>query len=122
MVAQKIYSVYFTVFTQFAFSVAADPRKHGGGIMSLLCRFSVQKIGLRLIVFDLSLTRYAWSQSHCVMVSFTSLARKSDEADLVLVLPTKTTLMNWMQQPGYPLLLPPVDQVIAHLQQVSPKK
>ena len=48
-------------------------------------------------------------------------ARKFDEADLVLVLQTQTVLMNWIQQPGYPPLLPPVDRVIVHLEQVSPK-
>ena len=46
-------------------------------------------------------------------------ARKFDVADLVLVLQNKTVLMNWIQQPGYSLLLPPVDRVIVHLEQVS---
>ena len=42
-------------------------------------------------------------------------ARKFDVADLVLVLQNKTVLMNWIQQPGYSLLLPPVDRAIVHL-------
>jgi len=46
-------------------------------------------------------------------------ARKFDVADLVLVLQNKTVLMNWIQQPGYSQLLPPVDRVIVHLEQVS---
>ena len=39
--------------------------------------------------------------------------------DLVLTLQTKTVLMNWMQLSGYPLLLPEVDRVIVHIEQIS---
>jgi len=46
-------------------------------------------------------------------------AGKFDVADLILVLQNKTVLMNWIQQPGYSLLLPPMDCVIVHLEQVS---
>jgi len=48
-------------------------------------------------------------------------ARKFDAADILLVLQTKTVLMNCMQQPGYSRLLPLVDRVIVHLEQVSNK-
>jgi len=47
--------------------------------------------------------------------------KKFDEADLLSVLMSKTVLMSWMQQEGYPQLLPPVDRVVVHLEQVSAK-
>jgi len=40
-------------------------------------------------------------------------------SDLVLVLQNKTVLMNWMQLSGDPLLLPHVDRVIVHVEQLS---
>ena len=46
-------------------------------------------------------------------------ARKFDVADLVLVLQNKTVLMNWIEQPGYSLLLPPLECAIVHLKQAS---
>ena len=47
------------------------------------------------------------------------LKKRFDAADLVVLLQTKTVLMNWMQQSGCPLLLPRVDRVVVHLEQIS---
>jgi len=42
-------------------------------------------------------------------------------SDLVLVLQSKTVLMNWMQLSGYALFLPHVDRVVVHIEQLSVK-
>jgi len=47
------------------------------------------------------------------------LDRNCDVNDLVVHIQTKTVLMNWMQQPGYDSILPHVDRVIVHLEQLS---
>ena len=47
--------------------------------------------------------------------------KRFDVTDLILLLQTKTALMNWMQHPDYSQILPRVDRVIVHLEQLSVK-
>jgi len=47
------------------------------------------------------------------------LQDKFDATQLLLILQKNTSLMGWMQQPGYEHPLPQVDRVIVHLEQIS---
>jgi len=47
--------------------------------------------------------------------------KRFDLTDLLLLLQTKTVLMHWMQHPDYSQILPRVDRVIVHLEQLSVK-
>jgi len=42
------------------------------------------------------------------------------ESDVLISLEQETPLKSWMQQPDYPQLLPVVDRVIVHIEQMSP--
>jgi len=48
-------------------------------------------------------------------------SQRWDAMDLVILLQTKTLLLNWMQHPGYQPVLPRVDRVVVHLEQLSIK-
>ena len=47
--------------------------------------------------------------------------KRFDVTDLVVLLQMKTVLMSWMQHPDYPAVLPQVDRVIVHIEQMSIK-
>ena len=48
-------------------------------------------------------------------------SKKWDVTDLVILLQSKTVLLNWMQHPSYDQILPRVNRVVLHIEQLSVK-